>query len=140
MNRYVLDTSALLTLIENEEGAEEVEVLLGRALEGQVELFISVISCIEIFYLTWREQGKGIAEKHLEFINNLPIAQEALIQELAKIIVEIKATKTMSFAGSCIAGLSSFKNAILVHKSPEFKRIENRVKQYKLPSKHNRHK
>lgn len=136
MSGYVLDTSALLAFIEDEEGVEEVETLLQMALDGEAELFISVISCIEIFYISWREQGKKIAEDRLGFINKLPIAQEALIKELATIIVEIKATKTMSFAGSCVAGLSSFKKATLVHKNPEFKRIENRVKQYKLPYKH----
>ncbi len=33
MTQYVLDTSALLTYIENEEGAIEIEALLQKALD-----------------------------------------------------------------------------------------------------------
>ena len=132
MNKYVLDTSAILMFIDNEKGDEEIESLLIKALNAEIELFISVISCIEIFYISWREQGKKIAIERLEFINDLPIIQEALWKELTKIIVEIKTTKTMSFAASCIAGLSNFKKAILVHRDPEFDRIKDIIQQYKL--------
>jgi hypothetical protein len=41
----------------------------------------------------------------------------------------------MSFADSCIAGLAKFKNAVLVHKDPEFEQIEEDVKQFKLKYK-----
>jgi PIN domain nuclease of toxin-antitoxin system len=50
MDEYVLDTSALLAYIENEEGSEEIEQLLTPA-EEEVTLFISVISCIGVFYI-----------------------------------------------------------------------------------------
>jgi predicted nucleic acid-binding protein len=50
---------------------------------------------------------------------------------------EIKASKAMSFADSCISGLAKFKNAILVHKDPEFEQIEGEVKQLKLEYKKN---
>ena len=44
MSEYVLDTSALLTYIENEDGIEEVESLLLQALNGKIEIFISVVT------------------------------------------------------------------------------------------------
>ena len=135
MKKYVLDTSALLTFIENEEGVEEVETLFKQALDGRIELFISIISSIEIFYISFREQGERIANERLELIEDLPIVQEALTNKLIKIIGKIKTNKNISFADSCIAGLSKLKEAFLVHKDTEYECIENEVKQHKLPYK-----
>jgi predicted nucleic acid-binding protein len=135
MNRYVLDTSALLTLIENEEGSEEIEVLLRQALNEEIELFIAVISSIEVFYISWREQGEEVAHERLKLIENLPVMQEGLTDKLIKIIGEIKATTKMSFADSCICGLAKHREAILVHKGPEFEQVKAEIKQHKLPYK-----
>lgn len=135
MNRYVLDTSALLTYIENEEGVKEVEDLLLKALDNENVLYISLVSCIEVFYITWQEQGKEIATERLKLIDDLMIIQEPVDSQLTKIIGEIKATKAMSFADCCIAGLAKFKEATLVHKDSEYEQIENEIKQLKLPYK-----
>jgi predicted nucleic acid-binding protein len=135
MNEFVLDTSALLAYIENEDGADEIENLLKQALEEQVTLFISVISCIEVFYISLQEQGMAVAVERLQFLNDLPLVQVALDNELIQVIGEIKATQRMSFADSCIAGLSKFKQATLVHKEPEFEQVENEIHQLKRPYK-----
>jgi predicted nucleic acid-binding protein len=135
MSNYVLDTSALLAYIENEEGADEVETLFVNALESTIEIFISTVTCIEVFYISLQEQGNVVAANRLKLIENLPLIQEPLNQQLTKIVGEIKASKAMSFADSCIAGLAKFKNAVLVHKDPEFEQIEEDVKQFKLKYK-----
>jgi len=135
MNRYVLDTSALLTLIENEEGREEIEILLRQALKEEIELCIAVVRSIEVFYISWREQGEKVAHERLKLIESLPVMQEELTDKLIKIIGEIRATTKMSFADSCICGLAKHKEAILVHKDPEFEQVEADIKQYKLPYK-----
>jgi len=131
----VLDTSALLTYIENEEGTSEIEALLQKALDEEVVLYISTVSCIEVFYITWQEQGKEVATERLKSIDDLMILQEPVVSQLNQIIGEIKATKAMSFADCCIAGLAKSKKAILVHKDPEYEQIENEIQQLKLPYK-----
>jgi len=45
---YVLDTSALLTLIEDEAGVEQVLDLLEKAQGGEARLLVSFISFIRI--------------------------------------------------------------------------------------------
>src|SRR4030067_625844 len=135
MTQYVVDTSSLLTYIENEEGATEVEALLQKALDADAVLYISMVSCIEVFYITWQEQGKEVATERLKLIDDLMVIQEPVDSQLTKIIGEIKATKAMSFADCCIAGLAKFKQATLVHKDPEYEQIENEIKQFKLPYK-----
>lgn len=135
MNEYVLDTSALLAYTEDEEGSTEVEALLNRALDDEIALYISVISSIEEFYISWQEQGEEVAIERLNLIGALSMIQVELDQELVKIIGEIKAKKTISFADCCIAGLAKYKNATLVHKDPEYEEVEDEIKQLKLPYK-----
>ncbi len=135
MTQYVLDTSALLTYIENEEGVSEIEALLQKALDEEIVLYISTVSCIEVFYITWQEQGKEVATERLKLIDDLMILQEPVVNQLTQIIGEIKATKAMSFADCCIAGLAKHKKATLVHKDPEYEQIENELQQLKLPYK-----
>ena len=135
MNRYVLDTSALFALIENEEGVSEVETLLLQAIEGQHELVISIVSEIEVFYISLREQGEVIAHERLGLLNDLPVKHELLDVNLIRIIGELKAGYSLSFADCCIAGLAREIGAVLVHKDPEFEAIEPLVAQYKLPYK-----
>lgn len=100
MNQYVLDTSALLAYIENEDGADEMDSLLRQALQNQLLLFMSVMSSVEIFYISWQEQGMVVAVERLKLLNDLPITQVALDNQLVQLIGEIKATKKMSLADS----------------------------------------
>jgi PIN domain nuclease of toxin-antitoxin system len=48
---YTLDTSALLTYIEDENGSDYVENLLIKAEKGDVLIYIAFISLTEVFYL-----------------------------------------------------------------------------------------
>lgn len=63
------------------------------------------------------------------------IVQEPVVSQLTPIIGETKATKAMSFADCCIAGLAKFKKATLIHKDPEYEQIENEIQQLRLPYK-----
>ncbi len=135
MNLFVLDTSALLIYIENEAGVDEVEGLLLQAIHNEIVLYISIVSCIEVFYISWQEQGKETAIQRLNLIDDLMVIQEPVDSQLISVIGELKATKRMSFADCCIAGLAKFKQATLVHKDPEYEQLESEIKQLKLPYK-----
>jgi predicted nucleic acid-binding protein len=135
MKKYVFDTSALLTYIENEEGIETVESLLMKALNEENKIFISTVTMVEVFYISMQEQGRTVAEERLSLIETLPLIQESLMPNITKIIGEMKAVRSMSFADCCIAGLSKSKKAILVHKDPEFEQIADEICQLKLPYK-----
>src|SRR3989338_1090572 len=56
---YVLDTSAILTYIENEEGAEYVENLLIKAEKEDVIIYVAFISLTEVYYITMRERDES---------------------------------------------------------------------------------
>lgn len=55
---YVLDTSALLALIESEEGADRVESLL----RGEAVL-LPCLTLLEVHYVTRQERGQGEADR-----------------------------------------------------------------------------
>lgn len=106
-----------------------------ETLDQRHELYISVISCIEVFYITHQEQDMTMAQERLQLLNDLPIIQESVRPNDIKSIGELKANHSMSFADCCIAGLAKQKSAILIHKDPEFEQIEGSVEQLKLPYK-----
>ena len=123
MDNYVLDTSAILAFIENEDGAEKIDALLIQALDYQVVIAISVISLIEVFYISVQEQGEEIAESRQQQIKALPIQIVDLDISLVEVIGFLKSKHKISFADSCIAGLAKSMSANLVHKDPEFEQI-----------------
>ena len=85
MTQYVLDTSALLAYIENEEGAIEIGALLQKALDDEIVLYISIVSCIEVLYISWQEQGKEVAAERLKLIDDwMSLAPKALPGEIRR--------------------------------------------------------
>lgn len=134
MKTYVLDTSALLAYIENEAGVDQVETLLLEALDEGVTLMVSVVSLIEVFYISLREQGETIARARLQLLKALPITIEEVSIKEIEAIGTLKSMHKVSFADSCIASLAMERRAVLVHKDPEFNAIAQ-LAQLKLPFK-----
>ena len=73
-NRFVLDSWALIALLNKEQPASaEVENLLQKAADGQAFLALSIINLGEIFYIVGRNRGSRSADDFLERIKQLPI-------------------------------------------------------------------
>ncbi len=56
--RYLLDTSAVLALVENKDGAERVESLL-----REQTALVPWTVLMEVFYITRREAGRAQADQ-----------------------------------------------------------------------------
>lgn len=132
---YVFDTSAWLTLIEDEAGADVVEGLLEKANEGRVEIFVSFMSFMEVFYITLQERDVEEAQTRLSLMASLPIARVESTVSLSISSARLKAKYRMSVADAWIAALAQEKEATLLHKDPEFDQIEDAVEMLKLPYK-----
>ena len=61
---YVLDTSAWLTLIEDEAGAERREELLEKARAGEIIVLVSFMSFMEVYYVTLHEPTQLARHTH----------------------------------------------------------------------------
>ena len=56
--RYLLGTSAILTLLEDEEGAQRVETLLRRE-----EVLFPFLALLETYHITLQEQTEDLADQ-----------------------------------------------------------------------------
>jgi predicted nucleic acid-binding protein len=131
---YILDTSAILTLWNDEEDADIVENIL----RSHANVFISFMTKMEAGYGIWRKAGKAASEEMLRYLELLPLKQVDVNNEMLMTAMEIKATKNLSNADSWIIATAITTKAILVHKDPEFEQVKDMVslKTLKYKSRH----
>lgn len=132
---YVLDSSAWLTLIGDEAGADTVQDILERARAGEATVLVSFMSLMEVYYITLRERDAGEARRRVDLIAASPVLCVESTRALGIAAAEIKAEHPLSVADAWIAALAKERDAILVHKDPEFEQIEAIVQLLKLPYK-----
>lgn len=129
--RYLLDSSALLTLIEDEPGSERVEEVLRSR-----PCLIPWLALLEVHYITQQEIGVDEAERRLALLEHLP--GEILWQADASVLraaAGFKAVHRISLADAVMAGFAKAQSAVLLHKDPEFQSLEGRVVVESLPYK-----
>jgi ribonuclease VapC len=131
--RYVLDTSALLTLIGDEEGADTVAAILHQAGNGQAAVYASFMTYMEVYYRVWRQAGKATADVVLAYLKSLALVRVDVNEPLLIMAGEIKARYRLSVADAWIAATAIWHDATLVHKDPEFEPLDNQVKLMSLP-------
>lgn len=131
--KYLLDTSAILTLWNAEDGADTVENILKSGSDASV--FVSFMTFMECRYTLWKKKGKVIADEFYRDLSLLPVKRVDVDDALIDLASEIKATNNLSVADSWIVASAIKTNAVLVHKDPEFEQIAERVEMLKLPYK-----
>ena len=122
---YVLDTSALLTLIEDEPGADVVQDVLQRSREGKVGVLVSFMSFMEVHYITLQERDADEARVRVDLITSLPVLRVESTESLGQIAGELKAEHRLSVADAWIAALAKERNAVLIHKDPDFEHVKS---------------
>ena len=124
MKRYLLDTSALLTLRDDEDGAEQVAEILVRAKEERAQCYACFLTLMEVFYRVWRDEGELEGRLAYEQCQTLPLTwiheDRALLEKAA----EIKAVHKVSLADAWIGASAILQDAQLVHKDPEFESLD----------------
>ena len=133
--RYVLDSTAFLTIFEDEQGADTVQELLERANRGEIFVFVSFVTFTEVFYITIRRKGDEECLRRMALMEALAVTRIESSKELSLIAGRLKASYRISFADAWVAATAMFYDAVLVHKDPEFEQLEDKVKVLKLPYK-----
>ncbi|MDX1414398.1 MAG: PIN domain-containing protein [Candidatus Promineifilaceae bacterium] len=123
MKRYVLDTSAVLTLRDDEAGAQIVADLLYQSAEGEVACIGSFVTQMEVLYRVWRDEGREAGWIAYEQIQSLPITWLMPDQPLIENAAELKATLSLSLVDAWIGATALLSEAVLVHKDPEFEAL-----------------
>ena len=131
---FVLDTSAILALWNEEDGAATVEKIL-RDKRHQRKIYISFMTFVECRYRLWKDQGQNAADEIFRALSLLPVIRVDVDDELLLTASELKAQHKISVADSWIIATAITRNATLVHKDPEFHALSNRVTMKALPYK-----
>jgi predicted nucleic acid-binding protein len=130
-NKFVLDTSALFALIEDEEGADRVEEIIrteNASLPWQ--------ALLEVHYVTRQERGQGEADRRYAFLKQLPCDILWQIDEpLLLTASRFKAGHRLSLADALIAAVALRQDAVLLHKDPELEALAEEVELEALPYK-----
>lgn len=132
---YILDTSAILTYIEDEAGADLVEGLLIQAEQSTVQIHICFVSLTEVFYITLRKKNELTAQRRIDLIRSLAITIHESHDALNILAGRLKASYRISLADAYIAALCQNLNGTLVHKDPEFEPLSPMITQERLPAK-----
>ena len=128
---YVLDTSALLALWNDEEGADTVEHIL----RSGALIYISFMTFMEGRYRLWKSVSKDESDEFSKYLELLPIKRVDINGLIFEKSVEIKATNNLSVCDSWIIATAIATNSILVHKDHEFMQVKKKVKLKTLPYK-----
>jgi predicted nucleic acid-binding protein len=128
---YVLDTSALLTLWNDEEGADTVE----RILRSDTHISVSFMSYMEGRYRIWKNTGKEESDEFSRYLSHLPLERIDITDPIIEKAVEIKATNSLSVCDSWIIATAIVTGSVLVHKDPEFEQVKALVRLETLPYK-----
>lgn len=134
MSGYILDTSALLTLRDNEPGADRVAALLEAAADGGPACHGCFMSLMEVLYRVWKDEGEGAGRTAYTACQRLAISWQHENKPLLERAAEIKARFPLSLADAWIAAAALELDAVLVHKDPEFERVDG-LRQEVLPYK-----
>lgn len=131
---FVLDTSALLCLKEDEPGAAEVEALLRR--HGNKDaVYVSFMSVMELAYILEQEQGEAAARQGVLQLKQLPVRVVESDEPLGLAAARLKAGHKLSVADAWVAATAERLGATLVHKDPEFESLAGLIPLKALPPK-----
>ena len=133
MKRFLLDTSALLTLRDDEPGAQRVAEVLQLAAQGKAKCYGCFMSLMEVLYHVWRDESKQAGQLAHQQCLALPIEWLHSSDSLLAKAAEFKAMHSLSLADAWIAACAAEQGAALLHKDPEFDRLE--IAQELLPLK-----
>ncbi|MEY4808512.1 MAG: hypothetical protein RLZZ206_2901 [Cyanobacteriota bacterium] len=117
----LLDTSALLTLRDDEAGAGRVE----EALEQPGRCYACFLSRMEVLYRVWKDEDEPAGRLAYEQLKALPLHWVEVSEPLLEQAACIKARHSLSLADAWIAAAAQQVGATLLHKDPEFRAISN---------------
>lgn len=118
--RLVLDSSALLALIEGASGAETVAAALRRS-----SSIIPWPALVEVYYVSVQRAGVDEADRRhaMLSVSDAEIRWDA-DEQLALTAARIKAGHRVAHADALIAAYAIREQATLLHRDPDFESIE----------------
>lgn len=127
MKLYVLDSYAMIAFFENEPGAEVVADILRQLLSNTAKGYMSIINWGEVYYSTFREQGREEADKIIGQLSKYPIELVNADKEQTLSAAILKSSYRMAYADCFAAALAMQLKAPLVTGDPEFHQLQKKL-------------
>ena len=128
---WLLDTSALLSYIEDEAGADRVEQAL-----KQPTTIVPWPVLLETHYVTLQKRGQAEADRRIALIKQLNVKILWDMDESTLLTASrLKAEHRVSLAAAIIAAFAIRRGAVLMHKDPEFDALTGLLPLEALPYK-----
>ncbi|OIQ74311.1 hypothetical protein GALL_440380 [mine drainage metagenome] len=103
MKRFLLDTSAILTLRDDEAGADRVAEILGLATQDKVKCYGCFMTLMEVHYRVWSDEDKAAGQLAYQQCLALPMVWLSNTDSLLAKAAEYKALYPLSIANAWIA-------------------------------------
>ncbi len=127
MSFYVLDTSAIMCVLFQEDGAEAVMEILRKSTgrpEQEDVVLVPFIALMETEYWLLRRLSTREAEEALFPVENWPVEVQESSPDWRRVAAKVKAKGSLPVADAWIASLAILHQCELVHKDPEFDQVD----------------
>ena len=123
----VFDSHALLKLLRDEPGAEEVEKILIEAARRDERAHMTEVNYAEVQYIVRRKDGEAAWQTIARELVAAPIQFHVADRVLADSAADFKTRFKISLADAFAAALAKKQNADLVTGDPEFTPLEKEI-------------
>jgi uncharacterized protein len=121
---FVLDSYAILALLDDEPGGGEVSAMLSS---GATDLLMTYVNLGEVLYWTMRKRGEDRAGAALLGLEEAGVTFVAAERSLTLEAARIKARHRLSYADAYCAALSRLTGFPVVTGDPEFSQLEGQI-------------
>jgi predicted nucleic acid-binding protein len=122
---YVLDSSAVLSVVLDEPDQRRVVTVLDDARRGKSSVAIPFLAMMEVEYTLTRRLPTELVATSMRLVREWPVSVVESDPEWGQKAAVIKARGGVSLADAWMAALAILSGGILLHKDPEFDSVPN---------------
>lgn len=124
---YVLDSFAILALLNGEQGSDVVADVLKKTETNEVKTLMPWINVGEVAYIVERRSGAGQVYQVLGNLETTKIDFVDADRTLTLAAAHLKAQYPLSYADAFAAALTMLEKGILLTGDPEFRALEKEL-------------
>jgi predicted nucleic acid-binding protein len=132
---WVLDSFAVLALLQEEAGSDKVLTVLQDAQAGSARVLMTWVNVGEVIYIVKRRWSKDKAHQVLGMLEATTLQIIDVDRALALGASAIKAANPVAYADAFAAALALREDATLITGDPEFRSLEDIIQIHWLPAK-----
>jgi len=136
VERYVLDSYAVLGYFLDEPCADTISKILELAKNNETKIYMSWVNLGEVYYMIQRRYGRKEAIELIENLKAWPVELVEVSNEQVITAGDVKAKFPLSLGDSYAAGLAILVRGILLTADKEFRPLENQLIKIHWLAKH----